>query len=380
LRNSEVMKAMGMWGGLQKRWLVKRDEQVALQALASDRGGMIMSGIKFFRQVVQTLILGGGAYLAIQGQISPGAMIGASIIVGKALAPVESSVAQWKGLVAARGAWDRLQTMFRENPAQTDRMPLPPPVGKLAVEGVAIVPPGGREPTMRGANFNIEPGTAVGVVGPSASGKSTLMRGLVGVWPAIAGAVRIDGFDIKQWDAQQLGRYVGYLPQDIELFSGTVAENIARFGEVNADDVIAAAQLAGVHQMIQELPKGYDTFVGEGGATLSGGQRQRLALARALYRMPSLIVLDEPNASLDAAGEAALSDALIRMKQAGKTVIFATHKPNLLQCADKIMVVTNGMVAQMGDREPMMAQLMGLKPPAAPAPVHAAGSPARAAG
>jgi ATP-binding cassette subfamily C protein RsaD len=270
--------------------------------------------------------------------------------------------------------------MFRANPEEPERMPLPAPTGKVSVEMAAFVPPGGREPTMRGASFQIEAGTAVGVVGPSAAGKSTLLRGLVGVWPTVQGVVRLDGFDIQQWDAQQLGAYIGYLPQDIELFSGTVAENIARFGEFSSEDVIAAAQMAGVHGMIQELPKGYDTQIGDGGAVLSGGQRQRLALARAIYRTPSLVVLDEPNASLDAAGEAALAEALLRLKQAKKTVVFATHKPNLLNCADKIMVVTNGMVAQLGDREPMMAQLLGLKPAPTPTPAQAAGAPARAAG
>ncbi|MDG2521283.1 type I secretion system permease/ATPase [Caulobacter segnis] len=373
LRNSEVMKAMGMWGGLQERWKLKRDEQIKWQASASDSGGAMMSGIKFFRQVVQTLILGGGAYLAIKGDISPGSMIAASIIVGRALAPIEQAVGQWKGFVGARTSWDRLQVTLRESPEGEERMPLPEPKGRLAVEGAAIMPPGGSAPTLRNASFVLEPGTVVGVVGPSAAGKSSLMRGLVGVWPTVAGAIRLDGFDLKQWDPQQLGRHIGYLPQDIELFSGTVAENIARFAAYDANDVIEAATLAGVHEMVQTLPNGYDTPIGEVGATLSGGQRQRIALARAVYRMPALVVLDEPNASLDAAGEQALAEAIGKLKAAGKTVVFATHKPNLLAITDAIMVVNGGVIADVGKRDEMLGKLLGAPRPAAP---PASGAPA----
>jgi ATP-binding cassette subfamily C protein RsaD len=360
LRNSEVIKAMGMWMGLQKRWITRRDAQVALQAVASDRGGVVLSAIKFFRQVVQTFILGGGAFLAIEGQISAGTMIVASMIVGKALAPVESAVGQWKALVAARGSWDRLQEMFRATPLTQDAMELPVPTGKLSVEGVVIVPPGASQPSVRGIAFQLEPGTVLGIVGPSASGKSSLSRALVGVWTPAQGVVRLDGFDLKQWNVHQLGSHIGYLPQDIELFSGTVAENIARFVAFEPNEVIAAAQMAGVHEMIQGLPNGYDTQIGDGGAALSGGQRQRIALARAVFRVPALIVLDEPNASLDADGEAALAQAIARLKEAKRTIIFVTHKPSLLNCADKIMIVMQGMIAQLGERDAVLAQLMGV--------------------
>lgn len=368
LRNAEVMKAMGMWGGLQARWRIRRDEQVAWQAAASDAGGAVMSGIKVFRQIVQTLILGGGAYLAIKGEISPGSMIAGSILVGRALAPIEGAIGQWKGFIGARGAWDRLQDMLRAEADRDDHMDLPEPRGVLSAEAASIIPPGAKAPTMRQASFRIDAGAAVAIVGPSAAGKSSLLRGIVGVWPCAAGVIRLDGYDLRQWDPEKLGRHIGYLPQDIELFSGTVAQNIARFGEFEANDVIEAAKMAGVHEMIQALPDGYDTAIGEGGASLSGGQRQRLALARALFRQPALIVLDEPNASLDQVGEAALTQAMAKLKAAGRTVVFATHKVNILSQADYIMVINQGVISDFGERDVMLAKLMGAQPPQPPQP------------
>ena len=357
MRNAEVMHAMGMWPGLQKRWEVRRDDLIAWQASASDRGGGIMSIIKFVRQVVQTLILGGGAYLVIKGKISPGSMIAASILVGRALAPIELAVGQWKGFIAARGSWDRLQTTYREGEDGGPRMPLPAPRGSLSVEGASIVPPGGRAPTLHQASFAVEPGTTVGVIGASAAGKSSLVRGIVGVWPLAQGAIKIDGFDMKQWDPLQLGPHVGYLPQDVELFSGTVAHNIARFTDFKSEEVIEAAQIAGVHEMIQALPNGYDTQIGDGGASLSGGQRQRIALARTLFRRPSLLVLDEPNANLDSVGEQALQAALAYMKP-HCTIVFVTHKTNLLLLADKILLLQNGQIVQFGDRDAVLNALV----------------------
>jgi PrtD family type I secretion system ABC transporter len=357
LRNAEVMHAMGMWGGLQRRWEVRRDDLIAWQASASDRGGGIMATIKFVRQVVQTLILGGGAYLVIQGKISPGSMIAASILVGRALAPIELAVGQWKGLVAARGSWDRLQETFRANAGSGVRMPLPTPKGRLSVEVASIVPPGGTVATLRGVSFSLEPGTTLGVIGPSAAGKSSLVRGLVGVWPLSTGVIKIDGFDLNQWDPLQLGQYVGYLPQDVELFSGTAAHNIARFGEFSTEEVIDAARLAGVHEMIQALPNGYDTQIGEGGTALSGGQRQRLALARTVFRRPPLLILDEPNANLDAGGEQALAQAVAALKPT-TTIIFVTHKPNLLVLADKVLFLQGGQVAQFGERDVVLGGLI----------------------
>lgn len=366
LRNSEVMQAMGMWGGLQMRWQARRDDLIRWQAAASDRGGAAMSAIKTFRQIVQTLILGGGAYLAIEGKLSPGAMIAASIIVGRALAPIESAVGQWKGFIAGRDAWDRLQTLFRGQPDAVERMALPNPKGRVSFEAAAVAPPGSRTPTVMNATFAIEPGVAMAIIGPSAAGKSSLVRALVGVWPTLAGSIRIDGFDLRQWDPEQLGPYVGYLPQDVELFSGTIAENIARFSAFESEDVIEAARIAGVHELIQALPNGYETQIGEGGQALSGGQRQRVALARTIFRSPPLIVLDEPNANLDAQGEVALANALMQLK-GRSTIVFVTHKINLLAVADKIAIMQNGQVVQIGDRDPVLQQLLQAQTPAVPA-------------
>ena len=271
LRNSEVMRAMGMWAGLQSRWQVRRDDLIAWQAAASDRGGTIMAIIKFVRQAVQTLILGGGAYLAITGKISPGAMIAASILVGRALAPIEAAVGQWKSFINARSGWDRLQKMFRANGEAADRMSLPAPKGRILAEMASIMPPGAQKPTLVNASFVLEAGTTLGIIGPSAAGKSSLVRGLVGVWPIVGGAIRLDGYELRQWDPLELGEHVGYLPQDVELFSGTVAQNIGRFTDFNSEDVIEAAQIAGVHEVIQALPQGYETQIGDGGAALSGG-------------------------------------------------------------------------------------------------------------
>jgi ATP-binding cassette subfamily C protein RsaD len=362
------MLAMGMWGGLQRRWQTRRDDLIAWQAVASDRAGLIMATIKFSRQVVQTLILGGGAFLAIRGSISPGAMIAASLLVGRALAPIELAVGHWKGFVSARGAWERLQIMFRSVPPSTERMTLPPPKGLLSVESMAVMPPGARAPTLQGVSFAVQPGVTLGVIGPSAAGKSSLVRGLVGVWPIIAGAVRLDGYDLRHWDPEQLGRYVGYLPQDVELFAGMVSENIARFTDFDSLEVIEAARIAGVHEMIQALPNGYETQIGEGGTTLSGGQRQRLALARAIFRRPPLIVLDEPNANLDVQGEQALAEALTFLKP-HCAIVIVTHKTNILALTDKILVVQNGVATHFGDRDAVLGPTIAPAPPA-PAETH----------
>jgi|ERR1700687_12633 len=359
LRNSEVMRAMGMWGGLQRRWQERRDELISWQATASSRGGGIMAGIKFSRAVLQTFILGTGAYLAIKGSISAGSMIAASILVGRALAPIEAGVGQWKSFVNARGAWGRLQALFIATNEQQERMELPVPKGRISVESIIVTPPGSRVPAIRNVSFLLEPGTSLGLIGPSAAGKSSLARAIVGVWPAAIGAIRLDGFEMKQWDPQELGQHIGYLPQDVELFAGTIAENIARFKEVDSEQVLEASRLAGVHEMIQQLPEGYDTQIGESGLTLSGGQRQRIGLARCLYGRPALVVLDEPNASLDAPGEAALVQALQQLKKTGQTLIFITHKTNILGLADKILMLNQGSAQLFGDRDEVLAKIFG---------------------
>lgn len=357
-RNVEVLLAMGMWRPLRERWMAKQHEVLALQAQASDRAGILVSATKFIRAFLQIAILGTGAYLSIIQESTPGAMIAASIIMGRALAPVELVVAHWKSFLGARSAYDRISDLVRAVPRQADRMKLPDPVGQISVENLAVAPPGGRRPTVHGVTFRLSPGTALGVVGPSAAGKSTLARALVGVWPILMGAIRIDGGELSNWDNEQLGQHIGYLPQDIELFSGTIAENICRFQAVDSNKVVAAAKMAGVHDMVQGLPEGYNTQIGDGGQSLSGGQRQRIGLARALYGMPILVVLDEPNASLDAEGEAALLQAIDQLKKNKCTVVLVTHKTTILSAMDKLLVMANGQVRGFGDKDEVFAKLI----------------------
>jgi PrtD family type I secretion system ABC transporter len=359
LRNSEVMRAMGMTPGLKDRWAERRDEQIVWQAVASDRGSALMAGLKSFRQIVQVLILGVGGYLCLEGELSAGGIVAASIIVGRALAPIELAVSQWKVFQGARGAWGRLQDLFRQIPQNQLRMPLPAPKGDIRVEQIVAAAPGERTPILRGVSFQIEKGEALAVIGPSAAGKSSLIRVLLGVWPAHAGTVRFDGFEVNHWNPNDLGPHIGYLPQDVELFAGTVAQNIARFREAEHGDVISAAELAGVHEMVQHMPNGYDTQIGEGGHALSGGQRQRVGLARALFGKPAIVVLDEPNANLDSTGESALVAAIRYLKQAGSTVIFVTHKTNMLTLADKVLLMEQGAVRLYGERDEVLAKIFG---------------------
>ena len=359
LRNSEVMRAMGMTPGLKDRWAERRDEQIVWQAVASDRGSALMAGLKSFRQIVQVLILGVGGYLVLEGELSAGGIVAASIIVGRALAPIELTVSQWKVFQGARGAWGRLQDLFRQIPQNQLRMPLPAPKGDIRVEQIVAAAPGERTPILRGVSFQIEKGDALAVIGPSAAGKSSLIRVLLGVWPAHAGTVRFDGFEVNHWNPNDLGPHIGYLPQDVELFAGTVAQNIARFREAEHGDVISAAELAGVHEMVQHMPNGYDTQIGEGGHALSGGQRQRVGLARALFGKPAIVVLDEPNANLDSTGESALVAAIRYLKQAGSTVIFVTHKTNMLTLADKVLLMEQGAVRLYGERDEVLAKIFG---------------------
>ncbi|WP_340117784.1 type I secretion system permease/ATPase [Pelagibius sp. 7325] len=348
LRNAEVIEAMGMLPGLQRRWLARHQAALAAQAKASDRGGILTAGAKFVRPVLQVAILGTGAYLALQQEITPGVMIAASIMMGRALAPVEGAIGNWRSFVLARAARTRLKSFLEDDRRPAPSMPLPRPKGTIAVEKLVAAPPGVTKPVLKGISFGLEAGEGLGIIGPSAAGKSTLARLLVGIWAPASGAVRLDGADVSEWNHVELGPHLGYLPQDVELFDGTVAENIARFAEPDPRAVVEAAQRAGVHEMILHLGEGYDTRIGLGGAALSGGQRQRIGLARALYGNPALVVLDEPNANLDSEGEEALRRAVKAMKAQGTTVVLIAHRPAILGSMDKLLVLRDGLIEHFG--------------------------------
>ncbi|MYM23166.1 type I secretion system permease/ATPase [Duganella sp. FT135W] len=348
LRNAEVIESMGMLPNLMNRWFKLHTRFLHLQAKASEKAGLINALTKFVQMSQQSLVLGFGALLVLDNKMTPGMMIAASILVGKALAPVQMVIATWKSWANTRSAYERLSTLLEKNPVRTSGMELPKPAGTLAVEGVSAAPPGVMVPVLRGVSFGIQAGDVLGVIGPSGSGKSTLARLMVGVWPALVGKVRLDGADIFQWNKSELGPHLGYLPQDIELFGGTVSENIARFGDLDAEKVVEAAKLAGVHDMILHLPKGYDTLLGDGGAGLSGGQKQRLGLARAMYGDPALLVLDEPNSNLDDVGEIALLQAVQNMRQRGKTIVLITHRTSIISATNKLLLLREGIVAAFG--------------------------------
>lgn len=363
LRNAEVIEAMGMLPAIRGRWFQLHQKFLEQQALASDRAGMLTALTRFARISMQSLALGYGALLAIEGAITPGMMIAGSILVGRSLAPVEALIGNWKALVSARSAYKRLGELLSVYPARAVGMPLPRPLGEVVVEGAATAAPGSKTLILRNVNFKLQAGEVVAVIGPSASGKSTLARLLVGVWPTLAGSVRLDGSEIFKWNKDELGPYLGYLPQDIELFGGTVAENIARFGEIDSEQVLAAAQAAGVHDLILLLPNGYDTPLGEAGSALSGGQKQRIGLARALYGDPALIVLDEPNSNLDDLGEAALAETIRRLKAKKRTVVIVTHRVTTLAVADSILVLQEGTVKAHGPRDQILAAMRSASAP-----------------
>ncbi len=367
LRNAEVIEAMGMLDNLRARWYKRYKDLLALQSVASDRAGTISAFSRFIRITQQSLILGLGAYLVIKQQMSPGGMIAGSILMGRALAPVDLLIGSWKNLISSRGALERLEKMLNQFPAHKETMPLPAPKGNLTVESVLATAPGSNVPILKGVSFALNQGEALAIIGPSAAGKSTLARLLVGVWPAATGKVRLDGADVFAWNKLELGPHIGYLPQDVELFEGTIAENIARFGEIDHEKVIEAAQLTGVHDMILHFPQGYDTPIGVSGGFLSGGQRQRIALARAVYGNPSLIVLDEPNANLDDVGEAALLKAVEALRRAGSTVVLITHRTNIISSVNKILLLRDGQVAAFGPRDDVLKALAQAARPNVPA-------------
>lgn len=371
-RNAEVIEAMGMMPAVVDQWQQNNDKVLALQAEASRRAGLINGITRFLRMLAQIAMMGVGVYLALHNQITPGAMMASSIIMGRALAPVEQLIGVWKMLVAARAAYDRINKKLAQPVAERSDMTLPTPQGRVSVENVFFGPPGSPLMTLNGIAFDLDPGELLCVIGPSAAGKSSLARLLVGVWPPRSGKVRLDGMDVFAWKREDFGSFTGYLPQDIELFAGTVKQNIARMTEGDDMKVVQAAMIAGVHDMILRLPRGYDTEIGEGGSSLSGGQRQRIALARAFYGAPKLLVLDEPNANLDSEGENALAGALRNAKEQGITTIVISHRPNLLGLADKLLYLQEGRVGAFGPRDEVLAKLGFIQPQSGAAPTPAA--------
>jgi ATP-binding cassette subfamily C exporter for protease/lipase len=365
LRNAEVLESMGMIRNLQTRWRQRQQHSLALGARAQGITHRVTAWSKFIRYTQQSLSLGAGAVLVIQGQLSVGGMIAASVLMGRALAPIDQLVGAWRSFIGTRAAFARLEALLTQYPERDPALSRVAPTGQLSLVDIVASAPGRAEPILKDINLSVAPGTITVVLGPSGSGKSTLARTMMGIWPDLSGQVLLDGLPIDGWDRIELGRHLGYLPQDIELFEGSIAENIARFGEVEANKVIDAARCAGLHEMILRFPKGYDTQIGEAGGLLSGGQRQRIGLARAIYGEPALIVLDEPNANLDDAGEEALLRTVNELKRKGKTVFLITHRPGALAVADRLLVLREGRVQAEGARDEVLAALR----PRQPAPV-----------
>lgn len=367
LRNAQVIESMGMLRDVHARWLEKQREFLGLQAQASETAGGYQSVMKLMQTTLSSGLLGLGCWFLLQGTLNGGdvMMIMASVFGGRMVAPLVQAVSQWQNVVNVRESWTRLGRVLSSVPAREPGMPLPAPRGTLRVEPLVVAPPGSSEQILRGVNFALDPGQVLAVVGPSASGKTTLARALVGLWPSTGGKVRLDGADVHVWDKSELGAHVGYLPQDVELFEGTLAENIGRFGEVDPSKVEAAARAVGLHEWIVALPQGYDTAVGDGGSILSGGQRQRVALARALYGDPVFVVLDEPNSSLDEAGDVALAQAIAQAKARGTTFVVMTHRTSVLAVADRMLVLHEGQTHAFGPCDEVLAALR--QPPQLPA-------------
>lgn len=358
MRNASIVRAMGMIGPVAARWEAMNNTVIELQTRASHHAGLLHAISRSLRVGLQVVIYAVGAYLAVTHQSTAGVMIAASIIMGRALAPIDQAMATYKQSLEARGAYGRLKTLL-DAPPKPPAMELPAPSGAISVEGLYLSVH--NRPIIKGLNFALPAGQSVAVIGPSAAGKSTLCKLLLGIWSPSAGKVRMDGADIASWDMENLGPYIGYLPQDVELFSGSLAENIARMGDVESEQVILASKIAGVHNLVLQLPKGYDTQIGEHGAMLSGGQRQRVGLARSLYGNPRLVVLDEPNSNLDDEGDACLLQALLNLKRMGSTVVLVTHKSSVLSIVDNIMVMQDGQIAMYGPRQEIMAKLAAMQ-------------------
>jgi ATP-binding cassette subfamily C exporter for protease/lipase len=366
LRNAEVIDAMGMLPNMRQRWYSEHSKFLSLQQTASQRAHKIAAVTKFVRTAAQSLILGVAAWLVIKGEVTAGMMIAASILLGRTLAPVEQIIGVWRQWAGVVSAYKRLDLLLSKNPARRPGMTLPKPVGRLNVEGVTAAPVGTTAAVLKNLNFGIDAGDCLGIIGQSGAGKSTLARLLVGIGAPTIGTVRLDGADISKWNKDELGPNIGYLPQDIELFAGTISENIARFGNIDSQAVVKAAALAGVHDMILRMPNGYDTVIGVDGTGLSGGEKQRVALARALYNDPALVVLDEPNSNLDQVGESALTHAIRQLRLAGTTVVLITHRPDIIQETTQLMVLHGGMMTAFGTTDKVLSDIMNLNREAQP--------------
>lgn len=358
-RHAEVLTALGMQGRVAERWKRSSGQFLAAQERLNFIANSLSNLTKILRMVLQSGVLTVGALLVLEEQASGGVIFASSILSSRALAPVEAAIANWRGFVGARQGWARLKALILAMPPATTGDILAAPEQTLAVENVTLGPPGTQRMTVQGVTFGLSAGQAVAILGPSGCGKSTLVRALAGIWPLAAGAVRLDGADLAQWPAETLGRHIGYLPQNVELIAGTVAENIARFDPAaKSEDIIAAARLAGVHDLILHLPEGYNSQVGADGRALSGGQRQRIGLARALYGNPFLIVLDEPNSNLDASGEEALASALADVRARGAIVVAVAHRPSLLQSVDLVLLMRDGRAVAFGPKEKLLGNLL----------------------
>ena len=363
LRNIEVLSSMGMLAPLYKRWQSLQFKALLQNGRAQQRTGAVTALSKFVRYTQQSASLGAGAWLVIHGEVSVGAMIAGNVLMTRALAPIDLLVGSWPGFLSSKEAYTKLQDLMAFQPKGRDKVYTDAPVGRLKIQKLVVRATGREKPILKDVNFEAFPGMATVVLGPSGSGKSTLARAMLGIWPDYDGEILLDDQPIVQWTRESLGAHLGYLPQDIELFDGTIAENIARIGEVDSARVIEAAEAAGLHQIILRFPKGYDTRVGQGGAFLSGGQRQRVGLARALYGNPAVIVLDEPNANLDDAGENALLQAVELLKRQGKTVVLISHRPGVLKVADRLVILQDGQVVVSGPRDGVLAKLKELQAP-----------------
>lgn len=360
IRNeSEMIQSMGMRGAAFRRWQVARDKSLVESVAANDVGGTFSSMTKTLRLFLQSAMLGLGAYLVLLNELTPGAMIAGSILLGRALAPIELAIGQWALVQRAAKGWDSLAELLDKVPAEHERTTLPKPRALLDVQSVTIVPPGDTRASLKTISFRVEPGQAVGVIGPSGAGKSTLARALTGVWRPAGGAIRLDGASLEQYNADVLGQHIGYLPQRVQLFDGSIAENIARLSpQPDSEKVVAAAKKAAAHDMIVNLPDGYDTRVTAGGGRLSGGQMQRIALARALYDDPVIVILDEPNSNLDNEGSMALNNAIRSLKAEGKSVLIMAHRPAAIQECDTLLVLDNGTRAAFGPKEKVLREMV----------------------